>query len=574
MHELNRNPSHLAYTKNGLRSALTSIAIAQLGKSLMNSKAWMRLGFACVALFMASQSSAAATQTQSDQTQAAQTKATNHSASIAWQEWNAESFEQAQREQKFILLDLVAVWCHWCHVMDAKTYADPQVQALIEQHYVAVQADHDARPDLAERYRRWGWPATIVLTPDGREIVKRAGYIAPEGMAKLLQAIVDDPSPERQRGLLPTTFSDSPQLHANTRKTLLQRHIDSFDPELGGLKINQKFVDADTVEYDLQQARQGDTAAAIRARKTLDAGLALIDPAFGGAYQYSIFGDWQHPDYEKIVLSQARYLRLYAQAAKLFDEPAYRQAVNDVLRYVDDFLTAPNGAFYTSQDADVTQGERAHDYFALNRQQRLGIGIPRVDQHQYSYHNGLLIEALSEAYRALNDESLLQRAQKAARWIHQERRLWRGGYRHDQVDQAGPYLGDTLAMGRAFLSLYRATGDQQWQQRALQSAQFIAEEFHHTAGGLITAKLNGTPLTPLPKMDENLSAARFVLGLANSLSADQKPQRQALKASAEHILRYLATPEVALSRLTEAALIMADDEYQILLKMVENQRER
>ena len=96
---------------------------------------------------------------------------------IAWQPHNNASFLQAAKEKKFLILDLEAVWCHWCHVMDAKTYADPKVAAYIKQHFIPLKADHDARPDLAERYRDWGWPATIVFAPDGTEIVKRAGYI-------------------------------------------------------------------------------------------------------------------------------------------------------------------------------------------------------------------------------------------------------------------------------------------------------------------------------------------------------------------------------------------------------------
>ena len=104
-----------------------------------------------------------------------------------WQAYSPAAFDQASRQDRLILLDLVAVWCHWCHVMEATTYADSAVIEQIERHYVAIQADHDARPDLAERYRDYGWPATIILTADGRELVKRAGYIAPEEMAMLLQ---------------------------------------------------------------------------------------------------------------------------------------------------------------------------------------------------------------------------------------------------------------------------------------------------------------------------------------------------------------------------------------------------
>src|SRR5579859_43188 len=117
-------------------------------------------------------------------------------AAIHWNiAWNQALFAQAQREHRYVLLDLQAVWCHWCHVMEAQTYADPQVEKLIGEHYVAVKVDQDSDPELSSRYGDWGWPATIILAPDGSELVKRRGFIPPRNMASLLQAVVDDPTP-------------------------------------------------------------------------------------------------------------------------------------------------------------------------------------------------------------------------------------------------------------------------------------------------------------------------------------------------------------------------------------------
>src|ERR1700690_970759 len=115
--------------------------------------------------------------------------------SIAWTSWSDEAFARAKREHKYVILDLEAVWCHWCHVMDATTYRDPRVISLLGAHYIAVRVDQDSRPDLANRYEDYGWPATVIYAPDGTEIVKKQGYVEPDGMARLLQAVVDDPSP-------------------------------------------------------------------------------------------------------------------------------------------------------------------------------------------------------------------------------------------------------------------------------------------------------------------------------------------------------------------------------------------
>src|SRR3954470_23348626 len=92
-------------------------------------------------------------------------------APLKWQPWSDAAFAQAKREQKFVILNLHAVWCHWCHVMEDKTYRDPAVVALLKSKYVLVEVDADSRPDLSNRYEDYGWPATIVFAPDGSEIV-------------------------------------------------------------------------------------------------------------------------------------------------------------------------------------------------------------------------------------------------------------------------------------------------------------------------------------------------------------------------------------------------------------------
>src|ERR1700687_448255 len=82
---------------------------------------------------------------------------------IRWEGWSDGAFERARSQKRLVILDLVAVWCHWCHVMEETTYRDPRVVALLESRFVAVRVDQDARPDLSNRYEDYGWPATIVF---------------------------------------------------------------------------------------------------------------------------------------------------------------------------------------------------------------------------------------------------------------------------------------------------------------------------------------------------------------------------------------------------------------------------
>src|SRR5262249_41002510 len=108
---------------------------------------------------------------------------------------------RAKAERKYVVLDGSAEWCHWCHVMEATTYHDPQVREVLDRHFIAVKVDVDSRPDIEERYGDWGWPATVIFSPDATELGKYRGYIAPDKFAEILKQVVD--SRVAEKGELP-----------------------------------------------------------------------------------------------------------------------------------------------------------------------------------------------------------------------------------------------------------------------------------------------------------------------------------------------------------------------------------
>ncbi len=474
---------------------------------------------------------------------------------IRWRPWSDAVFEQARKEKRFVLLDLEAVWCHWCHVMEEKTYHDEAVMKLIRDHYIAVRVDQDARPDLSRRYEEYGWPATIVFAPDGKEIVKRSGFVPPQRFASLLAAIVRDPTPVKYRDSEPPLqFSTSPLLPDDVRRTLKKSFVDSHDFKLGGLRQQQKFMDRDSVEYALMLAGNGDQQARKMAVQTLVGSLNLIDPVWGGVYQYSTHGDWKHPHYEKIMFVQAEHMRLYSLAALALGDRRYLDAAKKIYDYTTGFLLSPEGAFYVSQDADLVKGRHSEDYFALSDAGRRDRGMPAIDTHLYARENGWMIQGLAAYYAAGADADVLWRATTAARWALDKRALAGGGFRHDETDAAGPYLEDTLAMGRGFLALYQVTGEREWLRHARNAAHFIHANFAGAAAGYKTAAAGSGPLAPVPQSDENIMMARFANLLARYTGNDE------YRTHAEYAMRFLVTRQVALKRRSEAGILIADAE--------------
>jgi hypothetical protein len=484
-------------------------------------------------------------------------------AAIAWTDWSDAAFARARADGRLVLLDLGAVWCHWCHVMEETTYKDPEVVSLIQTRFVAVRVDQDARPDLSNRYEDYGWPATVVFDSAGQELVKFQGYIEPERMRGLLRAVIADPTPGPSvENATAPSVGEGAALTDAERRDLEAILVNRYDTKHGGWGTSHKYLDWDSVEWCLLRAREGDRNAERMARETLDRQLELIDPVWGGVYQYSDSGDWDHPHFEKIMSMQAEDLRLYAQAHAQLGDARYLQAARDIHKFLTTFLRAPEGAFYVSQDADVVRGEPSGAYFKLGDAERRARGVPRVDTHLYTRETAWAATALLALHAATGEEALLRDAVKSGEWILANRAIEGGGFRHDAVDVAGPYLGDSVAAARLFLALYAATGERPWLERTERTLAFAGARFRREGvAGLVTAAAAGPhdrpalrpPSGPLaaPQRDENIMAAR-VANLAFHYTAN--PAHRAL---ADEALRYLARPEVA-RRFNTGGVLLAD----------------
>jgi uncharacterized protein len=511
-------------------------------------RTWVLLGVVLLA-----GSSSAQTTTQNAPANPSHSKSATVSK-IHWLGWSDEVFAQAKRENKFVLLDLEAVWCHWCHVMDENTYRDPKVQQLLQSQFLAVKVDQDSRPDLSNRYEDYGWPATVVFDSHGQEIIKRQGYLDPEEFASILQAIIDDPSPgpsvEKEVSIV---YPSNPLLPEKLRDQLHNNYLAGYDGKEGSWGTGFKFMDWDSVEYALSTAAHGDAQTEKMARQTLTAQLNLLDPVWGGVYQYSTGGVWTNPHFEKIMSMQAEDLRIYAQAYALWHDPAYLHAAEAIDGFLTTFLRSPTGAFYTSQDADVVKGQHSAEYFKLDDVNRRKQGIPRVDKHMYARENGWAATALVALYGATGDQRYLDAAMRSVKWVQQNRAVPQGGFRHDAKDLAGPYLGDNVSMARAFVALYGATGDRQWLAAAEKTMAYIDQTFQGPAGYLTTAHASDSTSKAHPQRDENVMLARTSNLLFNYTA------RPAYHAMTDHAMRFLAAPEIA-ERLPAASVLLVDYE--------------
>jgi hypothetical protein len=516
---------------------------------------------------------------------------------IAWRGWERDAFAEAARERRLILVTVVAGWCHWCHVMDEETYTDASVRALLDRRYVAIRVDADARPDLAERYAAWGWPAIAVLTPDARPVLELRGYQEADDFAALLDELAAAEAAGEHKGRRPPPAkAAAPRPLAKLRDVVVAQLDRLYDDEERGWGGPKKYPLAGATEHALLRARLrgGDESRwQARALATLERELLLLDPVWGGVYQYSTGGVWTRPHYEKIAKVQAGSLQSFALASRRTGDPRWRAALDAQLGYLRDHLRDPAGGFYSSQDADLRDGERVvagADYYAKSDAERRALGSPRTDRHVYADLNGRLIVALCVADASLRDPrgdgaptEALELARAAAERLLRDHLRDDGSFAHDpDADDPTIYLRDQATVGRGLLALFESTGERRWLDHARALADRVIHVLRDPEGGGFFARgadpsAVGVFAERRRPLEDNGEVARFLVDLAR-LAAAADPadtsaeayaraaeealaavgEPRAIKSQGRVVTSYLLALEAALATSVDLTIVAVD----------------
>ncbi len=321
---------------------------------------------------------------------------------VQWNEWGEAAFAKARAEDKPILLDIGAVWCHWCHVMDRESYEHPQTAALINAHFVPVKVDRDERPDVDSRYQaavaaisgQGGWPLTAFLTPDGKPYFGGT-YFPPEertgqpSFARVLhtmahafhdqRADVTETAASVVEAIEQNeTFSGAPTdlEHSSAGITLIDKLVahalQQFDPQHGGFGAQPKFPHPAALDMLTDAASRSGVngkPAAEAVLKTLHSMFrgGIFDQLAGGFHRYSVDARWVVPHFEKMSYDNSELLRSYVHAFQTFVDPACADAARQIMRWMDEVLTdRPHGGFFSAQDADLSPDDDGN-YFTWTR---------------------------------------------------------------------------------------------------------------------------------------------------------------------------------------------------------------
>src|SRR5579872_102234 len=365
---------------------------------------------------------------------------------IQWNEWGEEAFQKAKRENKPILLDIGAVWCHWCHVMDRESYDNPEVAAVVNEHFIAIKVDRDERPDVDSRYQtavsaisgQGGWPLTAFLTAEGKPFYGGT-YFPPDdqwgrpGFKRVLQAIANafhtkSAEVAEQANMVVNAISQA-ETFAGRSGTVTTTVVDAmvnsakkmFDPANGGFGNAPKFPHPAALDLLIDAyVRKGDEEAHQIFTTTLEkmARGGVYDQLAGGFHRYSVDEHWVVPHFEKMSYDNSELLKNYVHAYQATGSQYYAEVARDIIGWMDEWLSdREHGGFYASQDADYSMDDDG-DYFTWTLEEaravlspdELQVASPHYDINEVGemHHNA----AKNVLYQRVPQEEIASRLNK------------------------------------------------------------------------------------------------------------------------------------------------------------------
>lgn len=481
---------------------------------------------------------------------------------IQWRAWAPDAFVEAARTDTMLLIDVGMEGCTACRWMDELTYTNAEVIGRVSEHFIPVSVDSEARPDIGERYEAWGWPATIVMAPDGEQVLAIRGNKIPKNFIPILDQLIA----AKKAGTLtgdgktPIVTPDAPETsELDAIRTRVVARLDrAWHDPTAGWSATMKSPKGAQVHYALARAHtRGETQWRDRALRSLSGWRELIDPVWGGVFVASIGGGWDSPIPEKRTRYQAAALLNFANAYRLTGDNAWLTAAGDIDRYLAAFMTAEDGTFFTSQEddaPDLPSNLNARDYYlTLDDAQRRRYGVPPVDHAVYTDRNALVIRGYAELASATGDPRWLSKATTAAEAMlaRQDDRGVFAQYadsaavRSDDRMRALPsgdrvYLRPQGVMGLALLAVGQATGQQRWYDAANALAHGLLEALQdpRVGGFFATDDASLDAIAPRRKpLEENAIVAQFLLRTAVLTKDDT------LRDAAERAIRAVTSPK-------------------------------
>jgi len=550
---------------------------------------------------------------------------------IDWYAWGEEAFERARRENKPVFLSIGYSTCHWCHVMEEESFGSREVADILNQHFISIKVDREERPDVDQVYMavsqimtgRGGWPLTILMTPEKKPFfagtyLPREARLGSMGLVNLLQKVVSLWEEERDEvlqsaaaitaALQQVEKSESGEIPDRGVFTAAYDAIaESFDEEHGGFGDAPKFPMPHVYRFLLRYSRRSGEEHAVemvdRSLRALRRG-GIFDQLGYGFHRYSTDREFLVPHFEKMLYDQALLATAYVEAYQATGRAELADAAREIFTYVLRDMTAPEGGFYSAEDAD-SEGEEGKFYVwskdeivkviggregkkfveAFNVREggnyrdeasgeRTGMNIlhlkndpdrkggieksrdllfrhrrhrvpPLKDDKILTSWNGLMIAALAQGSVILGEEEYARAAEKAADFVlgnlkDGEGRLMRR-YRGGEAAYTG-YLDDYAFFVGGLLDLYEATFTTRYLKEAVALNGLMKDLFWdgEEGGYLYTGKGNEKLIASVKESYDGALPSGNSMALMNLLRLSRLTGDTGLEETAQQLVRAFA----------------------------------
>jgi len=445
-----------------------------------------------------------------------------------WYPWGPEPFNAARAGDKPVLLDIGAVWCHWCHVMDGESYENPELAAFLNQHFICIKVDRDERPDVDARYQRavqtltqqGGWPLTAFLTPNG-EVFFGGTYFPPDGrygrpgFQTVLASVLDAYRSRRDqvqaqaqaisRVIAENLDEGAPgEISPDMLEDAVHQMTGIFDPVNGGFGSQPKFPHPGALELLLHRWHDQPSE---KIRTIIDRTLqgmargGMYDQLVGGFHRYSVDARWIVPHFEKMSYDNSELLKAYLDAYALFGHEEYAGVARGIVRWVRELMSDPEGGYAASQDADVGLDDDG-DYFTWTRDEAAAVlSADELEVAAAYYDIGTAGEmhhnpGKNVLFVSATVLDLAQRTQRSAESVAVLLRSAQDKLRAARAERTAPFVDRTrytnwnAMMASAMLRAAAVLGDEWCRNHALSTLERLRREngegnaVAHTPGGI------------------------------------------------------------------------------------------
>lgn len=446
---------------------------------------------------------------------------------VNWQPWGKDALEQAKKENKPIIVSIGYAACHWCHVMEKESFEDEEVAAFMNKHFVCIKVDREERPDIDQVYMNavqlmtgsGGWPLNVVTLPDGRpfwggtyfkkedwlNVLKELQKVYTENPEKVLEYATNLEKGIKQLDMVAVN-PNKPSFTKQEIDSALTKWQSRLDTVYGGTKGAPKFMMPSNYSFLLRYAYQTQDSALlnhVNLTLTKMANGGIYDQIGGGFARYSVDNRWHIPHFEKMLYDNALLVSLYANAYSLTKNTLYKQIVTETLSFVETELTNPDGAFYSSLDADseIASGELHEGAYYVWNQNELKTLLKDDFQIFKSYYNindyGIWEHGNYVLIKTKPDTEIASEFNITVNQLYNKVASWKKTLLQAREKRAKPRLDDksltswNALMLKAYTDAYKVFESKKYLDIALKNAEFIVKHQLKSDGGLYHSYKNG-----------------------------------------------------------------------------------